>query len=118
MSVGDLLRRLTSKTLAFALAWKAASFLQPLQFGLGVRGGCKAVVHATGTQEKEVEPLQRKWTLQVDLENGFNRTNRKAMMAEVRRHFSELSPWMQSWYGTSSCLNFGHNTIRSTSGEH
>ena len=43
----DLLRRLTSKKLAFAVARRAAHLLQPLQFGVVVRGGCEAVVHAT-----------------------------------------------------------------------
>ena len=65
-------------------------------------------MHATrAALEREEEPQQRKWTLQVDLENLYNRTNRSEMMAEVRRHFPESS------YGTSY-LNFGTNTVLST----
>ena len=95
MAVGDLLRRLTSKTLAFASARKAASLFQPLQFGVGVRGGCEAVVHATReAQEREDVIEEEKWTLQVDLENGFNRTNRTVMMEETRSLFPELSRWV------------------------
>ena len=119
VAVGDILRRLTSKTLAYAVASRAAKLLQPLQFGVGVRGGCEAVVHATRTAlAREDEPQHRKWTLQVDLENGFNNTNRSEMMAEVRKHMPELSHWVESSYGSSSHLNFGSNTIKSTTGEH
>ena len=64
-------RRLTSKTLAFAVPGHAAKLLQPLQFSVGVRGRCEVVVHATRTAlEREDEPKHRKWKLQVDLENG------------------------------------------------
>ena len=74
-------------------------------------------MHATRAAiEKEEEPSKRKWSLQVDLVNGYNLTNRSKMMEEVRRHFQELSHWVESSYGTSSYINFGHNTIRSTTG--
>ena len=90
--VGNLMRRLASKTVAFALARKAANLFQLLQFSMGVRGGCEAVVHANREViENEDESPQRKWSLQVDLENGYNLTNRTKMMEEARRNFLELS---------------------------
>ena len=68
--------------------------------------------------EKENRPPKRKWTLKVNLESGYNLTDRTRMMEEVRRHFPELSHWVELLYGTSSYLNFGHNTIRSTTGDY
>ena len=45
VAVGNMLRRLTSKSAARSLAHKAATFLSPLQVGVGVRGGCEAILH-------------------------------------------------------------------------
>jgi hypothetical protein len=39
VAVGNILRRLTSKGLAYSVAGRAAQHLRPLQFGVGVRGG-------------------------------------------------------------------------------
>ena len=46
VAVGETLRRLVAKCLAFKVAEEAAAFLTPLQFGVGVQGGCEAIVHA------------------------------------------------------------------------
>ena len=47
VAVGDILRRLTSKCIAYKVNFEASQWLRPLQFGVGVRGGCKGIVHAT-----------------------------------------------------------------------
>ena len=39
VAVGNVLRRLVSKCIAYAVAGRASEFLRPLQFGVGVRGG-------------------------------------------------------------------------------
>jgi hypothetical protein len=119
VAVGDVLRRLTSKSIAYSVAGRAAQHLRPFQLGVGVRGGCEAVVHSTrATLARTDLPAEDKWSLQVDFENGFNNNSRSYMMAEVRRHFPEISHWVESSYGTSSILVFGNQTITSTTGEH
>ena len=55
IAVGNLLRRLTSKLIAAALADKAAEHLSPHQLGVGVRGGCEAILH-TVRQAVEKDP--------------------------------------------------------------
>ena len=108
MAVGDVLRRLTSKCLAYSVSQKAAQLLRPLQFGVGVRGGCEAVVHATrATLAREDVLPSQKWSLQVDFENGFNLNNRTKMIEAIRQYFPELSPWVECSYGTTSFLVFG-----------
>ena len=98
---------------------KAAEVLRPLQFGVGVRGGCEGVVHATRANlADESLPPDQKWCLQVDLVNGFNLSSRSHMFEEVRRLMPELSPWVESCYGVSSVLNFGSGSIPSTAGVH
>ena len=46
IAVGNLERRLTSKCAASRLSDRAAALLSPYQVGVGVRGGCEALVHA------------------------------------------------------------------------
>ena len=75
VAVGDIARRLTSKCVARAVSGRAAQLLRPFQFGVGVRGGCEAVVHATrATLAREDLAPDHKWQLQVDFHNGFNNT--------------------------------------------
>ena len=56
MAVGGVLRRLFSKCLLAKVAQKAEAFPLPHQFGLGVKGGCKAVVHTTRVTLSDTYP--------------------------------------------------------------
>ena len=119
VAVGDVLRRLTSKCIAYEVSGRAAQQLRPLQFGVGVRGGCEAVVHATrATLASETITHEQKWTLQVDLENGFNQSGREEMFKEVCQYLPDLGPWVESCYRQSSILNFGDGSVISTTGVH
>ena len=46
IAVGNIMRRLTAKCFSYALANKAAGFLQPVQMGVAVRGGVEAIIHS------------------------------------------------------------------------
>ena len=48
------MRQLASKCLMFKVAGRAANLLRHLQFGVGVRGGCEPVVHATWATLEDV----------------------------------------------------------------
>jgi hypothetical protein len=64
VAVGDVLRWLTSKGMAYTVAGRPSQHLGPLQLCVGVRGGCKAVVHATrSTLASDVVPPEGKWSL-------------------------------------------------------
>ena len=81
-------RRLTSKCIATAIASRAATFLRPLQFGVGVRGGCEGIIHATRELLADQDvPQNEKWILQVDFVNAFNVLDRTSMFEEVRKNF-------------------------------
>ena len=62
VAVGDILRRLTSKVIMREVAGPGAHMLRPLQFGVGVRGGCKAVVHATPSTVRSSRGGAFRWT--------------------------------------------------------
>ncbi len=117
IAVGNLLRRLVGKLVSSALADKAAAYLSPHQLGVGIRGGCEAIVHAvrqlvTGCGEE-------KHVMQVDLINAFNLGDRGTALQEVQQHLPEMLQWVLTSYGYDSVLLFGEeDIIISTRGFH
>ena len=93
IAVGEVLRRLVSKCLAAHTRQTAVSILSPLQLGVGVKGGCEAIVHAVD-QALFPSPDNDRWTLLLDFSNAFNSINREAMFREFRRRLPGLSAWM------------------------
>ena len=73
IAVGEVLRRLTSKCLSRAVQADALNVLTTLQFGVGVKVGCEAIVHAVS------RTLQDEGTSQDACDLGF-------IFSEVRDH--------------------------------
>ena len=115
IAVGNLLRRLVGRCVARSLADRAAQYLSPLQTGVGVRGGCEAIVHAA---RAALEKHPDKWLLQVDFINAFNCADRGSTLAEVARLFPEMLAWCTTCYGQPSHMQYGKTRISSTSGWH
>ena len=113
IAVGNLLRRLTSKLFAKAVNDRMENLLAPHQLGVGVRGGCEAAVHAV---RKASTDNPGKWVLQLDLENAFNCVDRGHVLNEVATLLPDCLAWTVSCYGSPSFLQFGKNTITSSSG--
>ena len=115
IAVGNLLRRLTSKLIATALADKAADLFAPHQLGVGVRGGCEAILH---TVRQALEKSPEKWVLQGDFINAFNLASRDTTFREVEKVFPEALAWVLTSYGAPSNLQYGDSTISSERGFH
>jgi hypothetical protein len=119
IAVGEVLRRLVSKALAFEIAPRAASLLKPYQLGVGVPGGCEGIIHAiTAILENPDIPTLSKCVLQVDFVNAFNLVDRETVFEEVRQHFSELAAWVELSYGSQAHLLFANATFLSCIGLH
>jgi hypothetical protein len=117
IAVGTITRRLVSKCFSFTVSVKAAQLLAPFQLGVGVRGGCEALVHTVrALMEDPNIPPDTRCLLQVDLINAFNRVDRATAFREVRRLFPELARWFESTYGTQAELMFGEAVILSCDG--
>ena len=84
IAVGEVLRRLVSKSLSSATRHEAFNSLAPLQQGVSVRGGCEAIIHSV-SQLMSSETPEHCWTLLLDFSNAFNSINRESMFVEVRR---------------------------------
>ena len=67
----EVLRRLVSKCLVTLSHRQALRLLSPLQLGVGVKGGCEAIVHATNHLMTSLQDNDC-WTLLLDFSNAFN----------------------------------------------
>ena len=115
IAVGEVLRRLTSKCLAIVSRSLAFAYLTPLQLGVGVRGGCEAIVHAVSSLMSS-SPSSSRWTLQLDFSNAFNNTSRVSMFAQFHQHIPPLAAWMESCYSCQPLLHLGRDSILSCCG--
>ena len=117
ITVGEVLRRLTSKCLSWAVRAAASSYLVPLQLGVGVKAGCEAIVHAVRSviQDPDIPPESRSCLL-LDFQNAFNNIGRQHIFGEVRSRLPGLAAWMECCYGTQPILHFGDYTILSQCG--
>ena len=115
IAVGEVLRRLVSKSLSSATRHEAFNSLAPLQQGVSVRGGCEAIIHSV-SQLMSSETPEHYWTLLLDFSNAFNSINRESMFVEVRRRIPSLSAWMEFCYSFEPLLYLGSNTIHSCCG--
>lgn len=119
IAVGEVLRRLVSKCLAFEVAPRAALLLKPLQLGVGIPGGCEGIIHAMNAIFNDGDiPVEDKWVLLLDFENAFNLIDRETVFEQVRQHFPELSAWVELCYGTQAHLLFGQALLLSCMGLH
>ena len=115
IAVGDVLRRLVSKSLSSATRHEAFNSLAPLQQEVSVRGGCEAIIHFV-SQLMSSETPEHCGTLLLNFSNAFNSINREPMFVEVRRRISSLSAWMEFCYSSLPLLHLGLKTIHSCCG--
>jgi len=100
IAVGEVLRRLVGKVWMRRLKTRAANFLTPhKQFGVGVSGGCEAIIHGARRCHSTHGDDRRYGLLQIDFANAFNLISRKAFLLVVRTHFPELYSWVAYTYG-------------------
>ena len=116
IAVGNILRRLVSKLVSYELAFKASKKLAPHQLGVGVRGGCEAIIHTVRKIVEEAGPETS--VLQADLINAFNLADRQTSFREVEKTLPECLQWVLTSYSQPSELLFGDKVIPSSIGFH
>ena len=95
IAVGEVLNRLTSKCLAIVSRSLASTSLTPLQLGVGVRGGCEAIVHAVSSLMSS-SPPSCGWSLLLDFSNAFNNLSREKIFTQNRQRTPSIAAWMES----------------------
>ena len=96
IAVGEVLRRLTSKCISWAIRGEAFGALTPLQVGVGVPVGCEAIVHA-------VNSVQENSNINLRESGRFSWTFPTLSTASAERRCSrKLDPIFHLWPPGSS----------------
>src|SRR6218665_137152 len=89
--IGYYLRRLTSKTANYITVHKAATYLAPLQIGVGVPEGAEAACHAARRFLKTMPTDSI--MVKLDFKNAFNSLHRDRMLLALEEIAPELTPY-------------------------
>ena len=93
---------------------KLINYLHPIQVGVGVKGGCKATVHAVRCY-LETMPEDHA-VVKLDFKNAFNCLNRPRMLSEVYAVHTDIYRFCYLSYSGSSILNYNDHCIQSSVG--
>ena len=93
VAVGETWRRLAGKALAAACAEETRAYLEPVQLGVGSRGGAEGIVHVVRQWLTRNRHLGNKVVVTLDLANAFNSVDRTAVLAAARRVVPGIVPW-------------------------
>ena len=81
IGVGEVIRRIVGKTIAWSLSEEIQTAAGPLQVSSGLKGGAEAAIHA---MRDIFEADNTDGVILVDASNAFNNLNRQAALHNVR----------------------------------
>jgi len=105
IGIPEVLRKVASQWVLQHVVPRARDFLLPTQLGVGVSGGSEAVLH-TIQAHLHYEPAHI--LLKLDLENAFNRVDRRLAKRILEARFPELLPLYVLGYGPDSANGSYH----------
>src|SRR5688572_9047112 len=114
IAVGLTLRRLVAKMANKHAQAACAPLLQPSQLGVGTKGGCEALIHATRLFLSNL--TEEKAFVKLDFANAFNSVRRDAVLEAVARHRPDLVAFTNAAYGSPSLLWAGDSLLLSAEG--
>ena len=114
IAIGLTLRRLAAKCCVGSISAFAKRFFSPHQLGVGIQGGCEAVVH-TARRFAQHLPADNV-IVKLDFSNAFNCIHRDTMLEAVYNDFPQLYNFCHLAYSSPSTLFFGDFTISSQEG--
>ena len=116
IAVGEILRRLVSKCCMHAVRQEAATYLAPLQMGVGISNGVEGILHALNYVIKKHDLPPDTVLLLVDFENAFNKVDRQYVIDQAWEHFPQIAAWVQYTYGTAASLFAGKDILKASAG--
>ena len=105
-----------SKILSSIVAENIRQFLEPLQVGVGSRGGCETVAHVVRQWLDRSSSDPRHVLAMLDLSNAFNCVDMSVIRSAVRTVVPCLAPWVDFCYGCPSNLMLGNEPVESVRG--
>ena len=96
LAIGRTLRRVCSHALCTAFSQAFGDKLAPIQFGVGVPGGCFSMA----TSIRTLLGAHKDWcACTVDCSNAFNTLSRASIRSALTEHFPDLLPYFDLTYG-------------------
>jgi Reverse transcriptase (RNA-dependent DNA polymerase) len=114
IAIGYTWRRIAAKCANAYATCVLASYLSPIQVGVGVSGGCEAAVHASRRFAENMPTTQ--CIVKLDFVNAFNSLHRDAMLQAAHDNTPGIYKFCHLAYSQPSILAFGDRTIRSEEG--
>ncbi|KAL5713679.1 hypothetical protein ACHQM5_015733 [Ranunculus cassubicifolius] len=116
IAVGTIWRRLVSKMAAKIVGQEVGPYLEGNQFGVGVPGGCEAILHSVNRLMEEKGQCGSYTMLLVDFRNAFNLVDRNVMLEEVQKKCPMLTPWVEFCYAQPGRLYYEDEILWSSIG--
>jgi hypothetical protein len=116
IAIGEVLRRVTGKSLCAAVKDEAQAFFHPSQVGVACPGGVDAAVHTARAWFRRARSDNCKALVKLDFANAFNCVSRKHALDQTVAHFPGLARWTHWCYRHPSRLTFGSYVLSSESG--
>ena len=101
IAVGEVLRRIVGKTIAWSLNSEIQEAAGPLQVSTGLKGGAEAAIHS---MKKIFELEGTDAVILVDAANAFNRLNRAVALHNIQYICPPFSTILINTYRTSARL--------------
>ena len=113
IGIGEVFRRIIGKAIARATRTEIREAAGALQVCAGLEGGCEAAVHAM-CEAFDADDTEA--ALLIDADNGFNRLNRQAALANCQVRAPSLAPYLKNTYRGPARLFCGDKELSSEEG--
>ncbi|GJY65899.1 putative reverse transcriptase domain-containing protein [Tanacetum coccineum] len=114
--VGTVWRRLVSKVASSSIGNSMNTYLQDFQFGVGVPGGCEAVLHSVNRLIESKGNEVGLSMLLVDFKNAFNLVDMSVLLEETRVRCPSIAPWVEFCYARPARLYYDDSVLWSCQG--
>ncbi len=116
IAVGEILRRITGKSLCALEKEAALSYFPPLQLGVACPLGIDAAIHTCREWCRRNAHNGTRGLIKLDFKNAFNCIDRAQFMQQTLANFPQLSRWVHWTYANETNLFFGEEIIKSQTG--
>jgi len=106
LAIDEVFIRLVSKSINSVMSISVGEKLTPIQYGVGIKGGCEYVSHSVSMWVEEIlkDPGSNKIIIRLDKKNAFNSIPRVTIRRGILKHCPELL-WYFDWcYGSCTRL--------------
>nr|GEW02087.1 hypothetical protein [Tanacetum cinerariifolium] len=116
IAVETMWQRLVFKVASSSISNSMNTYLQDFQFGVGVPGGCEAVLHSVNRLNESKGKEVRLSLLLVDFKNAFNLVDKSVLLEEARARCPSIARWVEFCYARHARLYYDDSVLWSCQG--